>query len=142
MISRLDAFTFLHIPADEYALETAREFVLENAESMELPPPSIFKLELALEEILINVVHYAYPAGTVGIIDVGCLTEESGLSICICDAGKPFNPLDRETPDLDVGIEDRPIGGLGIFLTREMVDDIQYRREQDRNIITFLIRRP
>ena len=142
MINALDDFLFIHIPADEHALETARMFVLEKAEALELSASSIFKLELALEEILVNVVHYAYPEGTTGIVDVGCLPEEAAISVCICDAGRAFNPLEKETPDLELGIEDRQIGGLGIFLTREMVDDIQYRREQDRNIITFTIRHP
>ncbi|MDD2237460.1 MAG: ATP-binding protein [Kiritimatiellae bacterium] len=142
MINRLNEFNFIPIPADEKALETARQFVLEQAERLNLPAPIIFKIELALEEILVNVVHYAYPPGTTGVVDVGCLTDEAGISLCIADSGRPFNPLEKEKPDLDIELEERQIGGLGIFLTREMVDAIEYRREQDRNIITFTIRKP
>jgi len=142
LINRLNEFIFLPIPADENALETARQFVLEHAERLNLPAPVIFKLELALEEILVNVVHYAYPPGTTGVVEVGCLAEDDGISLCIADSGRPFNPLEKETPDLNVEIEDRQIGGLGIFLTREMVDAIDYHREQDRNIVTFTIRKP
>ena len=137
-----DSFSFIHIPADDQALETARAFALQHAETIQLPPAAVFKLELALEEILVNVVHYAYPEGTIGTVDIGCRADASGISICICDSGRAFNPLEKETPDLNLGIEDRQIGGLGIFLTREMVDDIQYRRENDRNVISFFVRFP
>ena len=130
----------LHIPADANALERVRLHVLEKAEMLHLPQPKIFKLELALEEIIVNIVNYAYPAGTPGYIDVFCtIRHQDTIEIEIHDAGQAFDPLQREEPDLEQSIEAREIGGLGIFLTREMVDEISYRRDNNENIITFSI---
>ena len=95
------------------------------------------KLDLVLEEILINVARYAYSPET-GAVEVAyAQAGPHKLRVEIADSGRVFNPLEADPPDLSRGLADRPIGGLGVFLVRSMVDSIDYRREADRNILSF-----
>jgi len=99
----------------------------------------IGSLELALEEVLVNVFKYAYPGGQ-GEATVVCRSENAGtLFIRIEDAGVPFNMLEAKAPDINAGIDDRPIGGLGIFLVRKLMDDVRYARQDGRNILTLIM---
>jgi len=127
----------IELVADKSALEKARVFVLGHAERMQLPEMKVFKLELALEELLVNVVNYAYQEDTGKTLTVGCVQEAACMVVCITDVGRPFNPLMKDAPELDKSIEEREIGGLGIFLTRQMVDDFKYERTDGKNISTF-----
>ena len=95
------------------------------------------KLDLILEEILVNVVRYAYTPET-GVVEVAYTPAGSSkLRVEIADFGRVFNPLEVDPPDLSRGLADRQIGGLGVFLVRSMVDSISYRRDEDRNILSF-----
>jgi len=103
------------------------------------------EIEVAAEEALVNICRYAYP-GTAGDIALRC--RHSGrdrLTIEIEDSGIPFDPLSQPDPDLGPDIARRKPGGLGIFLIRKMVDEVHYRRDADKNILTFIVypeRRP
>ena len=100
-----------------------------------------FKVNLALEELVINIMDYGFEGGD-HEIDVTLISEAHKLTIVIADSGKPFDPLeDAPVPDVDAPIDERPIGGLGIYLVRNMMDDMQYRREGDRNYITLVANR-
>jgi len=130
----------LRLPAELESLESFRLFVLERVERLELPPEALMKLELVLEELLINVIHYAYPEGK-GEMMVGCALEDrENLRITITDWGAPFDPLSREDPNLSQNLEERQVGGLGIFLVRQMVDELHYQRCDDRNVLTLLFK--
>jgi serine/threonine-protein kinase RsbW len=99
----------------------------------------IREIELVMEELLVNIFNYAYPdrPGNVAIV---CRPDDTGkLLIDIADDGIPFNILTRGEPDLDSGIEERSVGGLGIFFVRQLVQEIRYRREGGRNILTLTI---
>jgi anti-sigma regulatory factor (Ser/Thr protein kinase) len=133
-------FTDQTFPAVMDSLEPARLFVTGFNEEANLPPARIFNLELALEEILVNVINYAYPDRSNGTVTIGCSAEIGQITVSIRDQGKPFDPLLKEEPDLNCSIEERPIGGLGIFLTREMVDEIHYEHRNGFNITTFTLR--
>ena len=100
-----------------------------------------FKVNLALEELVINIMDYGFEGGD-HEIDVTLISEDHKLTIVIADSGKPFDPLeDAPVPDVDAPIDERPIGGLGIYLVRNMMDDMQYRREGERNYITLVANR-
>jgi anti-sigma regulatory factor (Ser/Thr protein kinase) len=95
------------------------------------------QLEVAADEILTNVIRYAYPGGE-GVVRVTCSLDPSGrVSVEIADGGVPFNPLEAEAPGMASGIEEQEIGGLGILLARRLVDEIRYRRENSLNILTL-----
>jgi len=127
----------LTLPAVAESIAPFREFVRAGAIERGIASEQLEWLDLILEEILINVARYAYAPGE-GEVEVGYGPDGTGrLHIEIVDSGRLFNPLAVDPPDLSRGLADRPIGGLGVFLVRSMVHSIDYRREQDRNILSF-----
>ena len=97
-----------------------------------------FKLRLSIEEAVENVVRYAYDGG-IGWLEVGTSLDEDSLVLTIelRDAGIPFNPLEKEDPDVTLSADERKIGGLGIFLCKKMMDSIEYRYEDGNNVLTM-----
>jgi anti-sigma regulatory factor (Ser/Thr protein kinase) len=94
------------------------------------------KLKLACEEIVVNVTSYAYPEGSDGFLDV-YIRKDDRIVIRFEDGGVPFNPLEHENPDTTLSWDERPIGGLGIFLVRSMMDDVRYTYENQKNVLTI-----
>lgn len=97
-----------------------------------------FKLRLSIEEAVENVVRYAYSGG-IGWLEAGTSLDQDKLLLTIelRDAGVPFNPLEREDPDITLSAEEREVGGLGIFLCKKMMDSLSYRYEDGNNILTM-----
>lgn len=101
-------------------------------------PDLVFRVNLVLEEMVLNVIDYGTEDGVNEIEIILTLTDES-LTIEIIDDGSPFDPLsDAPDPDLEATLEERRVGGLGIHLTRSMMDDMRYRREQNKNHLTLV----
>lgn len=133
----------LRLPASLERLEEFRTFVLDCASEAGLPPAQHAKLELVIEEMLVNVISYAYPApGEDGEIELGCSSDEGGFEISIRDWGSPFDPTVAPPPDLDQSIDERPIGGLGILFVKKMTDDLAYMRDGESNVLTMSFRIP
>ena len=101
----------------------------------QLPDAVIFAFNLALDEVVTNIISYAFPDVQEHPIDVRLSLAGDVMQAEIIDAGRPFNPIDVPAPDLDAPVEERRIGGLGIHLVREMMDTLEYAREGDRNIL-------
>lgn len=98
----------------------------------------LYAIHLVCEELVVNIVSYAYPGRTDGYLKVEIDREENGfLVLRFIDGGIPFNPLEREMPDTSLALEDRPIGGLGIFLTTQMMDSVAYERVGNENVLTI-----
>lgn len=97
-----------------------------------------FKLRLSIEEAVENVVRYAYDGGF-GWLEAGTSLDQNSLMLTIelRDAGIPFNPLEKEDPDVTLSADERKIGGLGIFLCKKMMDSIEYRYEDGNNVLTM-----
>lgn len=113
------------------------DFVRSGATAAEVPAEELEKLDLVLEEVLMNIARYAYVPET-GATEVALSPDGPGkLYIEISDWGNAFNPLDVEPPDFSRGLAERPIGGLGVFLVRSLVGAIAYRREAGRNVLSF-----
>jgi serine/threonine-protein kinase RsbW len=128
---------WLRLPAEMSSLARFTEFAHEGARSAGLPDSALGKLELILEEVLVNVFRYAScPEAAVGY----AVEPSSCLRLDVCDSGPEFNPLERDAPDLDASLEDRPIGGLGIFLVHTMAESVSYRRENGQNVLSFYVR--
>ena len=103
------------------------------AEQDNWPAPLTFKVNLVLEELVLNVINYAYDESG-HQVEVQLTCNEEDLVIEITDEGKPFDPLhDAPDPDMDSPMEERRIGGLGVYLVRTMTSEMQYRREDGRN---------
>jgi anti-sigma regulatory factor (Ser/Thr protein kinase) len=96
-----------------------------------------YRATLALEETVTNVINYAYADAAAHVIDVTLALCCGELMLQVSDAGRPFNPLEAEPPDLDAPIEERGIGGLGIHLVRQFMDRVNYARRGDRNVLTM-----
>ncbi|MCQ2328963.1 MAG: ATP-binding protein [Paludibacteraceae bacterium] len=129
----------LPITNDISEMEHLEEFVNEMAEAFNLADDFKFQLGLALDEAVANVVMYAYPDKEGMPIHIEADGEQGKkLIIRIIDEGVEFNPL-AEAPevDTDATTEDREIGGLGIFLVKESMDDVQYERKDGKNILTM-----
>ena len=108
----------------------------EWLEMIGLPQELNMPINLALEEAVSNVMLYAYP-GKSGQVLVECDKKEKQLIFTISDSGVPFDPTQQEDPDVTQSAEERPIGGLGIFLVRQIMDDIRYERKDNKNILTL-----
>ena len=93
-------------------------------------------LQLACEEIVVNITSYAYPEGSDGYLDV-IIQKTDRIVIRFEDGGVPFNPLEHKSPDITLPWKQRPIGGLGIFLLRRKMDDINYEYVDNKNILTI-----
>lgn len=96
-----------------------------------------FQLRLAIEEAVENIVSYAYTDAAEPWLEVHAERQGGDLVITLKDGGRPFNPLEHEAPDLSLPAEERPVGGLGIFLTRRMTDAVSYAYEDGCNILTL-----
>lgn len=94
-------------------------------------------IELVTEEIFINIANYAYP-GTEGFVTMLRSGGEGseGLTLTFIDGGVPYDPLARPDPDITLSAEERPIGGLGVFLVKKIVDEAHYKYEEGKNILT------
>lgn len=97
-----------------------------------------FKIELSIEEAVENVVQYAYEGG-IGWLETGTSLDDKSLVLTIelRDAGVPFNPLEKDDPDITLSADERPVGGLGIFLCKSMMDSISYRYEDGNNVLVM-----
>lgn len=136
------AFRRLSLPASLNSLQAFLEFAHAGADAAGLTPADRDQLDLVLEELLVNVARYAYHPGT-GEVELAYAVESDGkLFVQVVDKGRIFNPLEKAEPDLRGNLEDLPVGGLGIFLVRHLVDSPSYRREQDRNVVSFRFPRP
>jgi anti-sigma regulatory factor (Ser/Thr protein kinase) len=111
--------------------------LLSFARTHQLPPPAVQAIDLALEEHLTNVFNYGFEPGGHPQVVVRIEQNPSGLTVEISDNGRPFNPLEHPEPDVSLPLEERPIGGLGIHLIRKSVEQLSYRHEAGRNILTM-----
>jgi serine/threonine-protein kinase RsbW len=130
----------IRLPATIEALEHGRAFVADQATAAGFAPKRVAEIELALEEVLTNICHYAYNGGA-GEVEIVCTVETpQRLLIEISDAGVPFDLLSASSsPDLTSDLATRTAGGLGIFFIRKLVDDITYRRANERNIVRLVV---
>lgn len=112
-------------------------FIDSFAEEAGLDFSLTMSLNLAMEEAVVNVMEYAYPEGTVGKVNISASAEGDDVEFVISDSGTAFDPTAKDEVNIDLGVEDRQIGGLGIHLVRNIMDDIKYERKDDKNILTL-----
>lgn len=122
------------VPSDAAQLWVLTQFLQEFWSAADLPPVQALPFELALEEVFMNVVmHGSTAAGTAALVEVSLSLAEDGLTMTVEDNGPYFDPLSLPTPDVTAGVAERPVGGLGVFLVRQMMDTVSYERVAGRN---------
>ena len=109
----------------------------EFAEQFGVPPAIAATFHIIFDDLLNNVISYGYNDEQRHFIDISLELTANSLIVSIADDGVPFNPLAETAPDTTLSIEDRPIGGMGIHLVINMVDDISYQRTADKNVLTL-----
>ncbi len=102
-----------------------------------LPQAVAYAVNLSVDELLTNTFSYGYEEGTVHRIDIAVRMDDGVIVVEITDDAAPFDPFEIERPDTGAALQDRPVGGLGIHLVREMMDGYRYCRRDGRNIVTL-----
>lgn len=123
-------------PATDESLQKAMQTVEEQLEAAGCSPKNQMKIMVALEELFVNVAHYAYE-GKEGQVILNLDIEDDTMVLKLKDSGKPFNPLAKEDPDITLGAGERQIGGLGIFMVKKTMDDFSYAYEDGQNVVTI-----
>ena len=137
----MSAKVSLNVEASPDALDRINDAVESLSSQEDWPPDLLFTANLVIEELGLNVINHAYHGHT-GEFEIVISSEDDSLTIEIIDSGPPFNMLtDAPIPDVDAPMEDRPIGGLGIHLVKTMMDELDYKRERDKNHLTIVKRR-
>ena len=114
------------------------DFIKGISSKLNLSQKNLSNVRLAVEEIVVNVINYAYPAGTTGDVSVEAFTQDGMLEFVIIDKGVAFDPTRKPEVDLSGSAEDRPIGGLGILLAHNLMDSLEYERVGDKNVLTMV----
>ena len=114
------------------------EFVEAELEKLDCPMKSTIQINVAIDELFSNIVKYGYPKQP-GPVTVSVIAKDEPHGVCIRfeDEGIPYNPLNKEDPDVSLSVEERGIGGLGIFLVKKTMDDIKYEYDNGKNILTI-----
>ncbi len=127
----------LTLPNNIETIPQLNEFIDSVAEEAGLDMSFTMSLNLALEEAVVNVMTYAYPEGTAGTVDIDIKTNGEQFTCVISDSGTPFDPTQTPDADTTLSAEERPIGGLGIFLVRQIMDDLRYQYVDNKNVLTL-----
>ena len=114
-------------------IERLGEVLTTFAEQQAWPPKFLFETNIALEELLTNVILYAYGDDREHDITLRLSDDAEELAVELEDEGRAFNPLDNPDPDVTLQLEEREVGGLGIFLVRKFMTDLVYQRAEGKN---------
>ncbi len=128
------------VAADAGQLAVLTAFVQEFWRTQGLPQQAALPFELALEEAFINVVTHGTADATTAVVAVVLRRAGADLTLVVADDGPAFDPLTLPPPDLSASVEARPVGGLGVYLIRQMMDAVSYRRVDGRNELTMVKR--
>ena len=112
-------------------------FIEQIGDELALSPELVFNLNLVLEEAVSNVILYAYPREEHEIISLTARKTDNQLVFVLTDSGKEFDPTQAPDADITLSAEERPIGGLGIFLIRQIMNKVEYQRIDGQNVLTL-----
>lgn len=118
-------------------LEKVAQWIDQLGGKAQLPPKTLFELNLALDELVTNIIKYAYEDNERHEITVTCDLDKGMLQFAVIDDGKIFDPLSLPDPDIDAPLEEREAGGLGIYFIRQLMDEVKYERADQLNILTL-----
>ena len=118
-------------------LEKVAQFIEEIGEELGLSMELQMNLNLVMEEMVTNVIFYAYPQGEVADIELLAKSDGKELTFVLSDQGKEFDPTAKEDADLDVNPADRELGGMGIFIVKNIMNKVTYQRLEGKNLLTM-----
>lgn len=128
----------LTVSAKPENLDMVFEFIHQQLRKCQCGMELQCQVDLIVEEIYVNIAHYAYHPSD-GDATIRCSVEGEPLQVIIAflDSGQPYNPLEKQDPDITLDAQRRNIGGLGIYMVKNLVDDIQYEFRDGKNILTI-----
>ena len=118
-------------------LDLMAQFIEETGEELGLDMELLMNLNLVLEEMVSNIIFYAYPEGTEGTIELAVESDGKELTFFLYDYGREFDPTQKAYPDVSINPAERDIGGMGIFIVRNIMDKVTYQRLNGKNILTM-----
>lgn len=126
--------------ADIQNVPKMRDYFHQYLSQLGYSEDSINKICLSIEEVVVNIISYGFPDDVKEDITIEVWQKDGNLTIEVIDSGLPFNPLESKDPDVNAPLEQRDIGGLGIFFVKQLTDQLTYERLNDRNILTLVFR--
>ena len=128
----------LIVPADRGEFATLQQWLLSIAAELDMQERIRKQLMICCDEIFTNIASYAYPDENGSVtVTVEFVSETKSLRIIFSDSGTAFNPLEISEPDTGSALSERKIGGLGIFMVKKMMESVEYRRQDGKNILTL-----
>lgn len=127
----------LQVKAERASLARIAQFAIACCEEWRIDADSAFSIQLAIDEAAINIIEHAYDDGE-GVLSIRCWTEQHHFYVQIKDKGKRFNPADIPEPVLTGPLEEREIGGLGIYFMRELMDEVRFEFGEDGNLLLMI----
>ena len=124
--------------ANRYELPNIQRFVKEEVSKQNCDPKVANQISLAIEEMFVNIADYAYQ-GKKGNCFLTIEFNDNKFTFTFEDEGIPFNPIEKENPNINLPVQDRKVGGLGIYITKTIMDEVKYKYENNKNILTLII---
>ncbi len=118
-------------------VEVATDYVAEKISGLPFSEKVKNQISIAVDEIVSNVARYAYKEENTGEVIIEFDSDDKGVSITVCDNGIPYNPLEKDDPDVTLSADERGIGGYGIFIVKKTMDDISYENKDGSNVLTM-----
>ena len=117
-------------------IDVVTDFINEKLDEMDCPMKAQLQIDVAIDELFGNIAHYAYePEVGIATICIEKLDAPSGVTITFIDGGKPYNPLQKEDPDVTLSVDERKVGGLGIYMVKKTMDGMEYEYRDQKNIL-------
>jgi len=123
--------------AELESLSVFREFISDCCSRHKVPDETVFELKLAVDEACTNIIEHGYKGMSPGSIILSFRIEPDRILVQLTDFGHVFEPASAPKPDLEAALEDRPLGGMGLYLIYQMMDNIDYESSEDGNTLTF-----
>jgi anti-sigma regulatory factor (Ser/Thr protein kinase) len=130
----------LEIDGELENLAMIGDFIADSMREFGLDDRKVFEVQMAVDEACTNIIKYGY-AGKKGTIEISCLKRDEDVVVVIKDTGKPFDPTSVQLPDLDAGLEERKIGGLGVYFMKTLMDEVKYEYRDGKNVLRLVVRK-
>jgi len=119
-------------------VDTVRKFFDDYSKENKLTEKTVHDIQMALDELLTNIVNYGYEDTDEHQIDIHFGVNDDAVKVEIVDDSKPYNILEKDNPDISLSMEDKPIGGLGIFLIKKLMSNVDYYTEEGKNHLVMI----